>query len=564
MTSKLKILFVVILLIVLLSCSPPPDSTQSPISPSPNLPSISPSHTLTPISPSPTPIPSLSGRVTNVGGLGIAGATVEVWSNSIYQAIHSTPSWAVGQVKGSYSTTTVIDGSYAFFDLPEDDYVVRAFAPGYAREYFDNASLSSGAEIIRIIRLGDTHRVDFNLTEGSSISGRIYESDGNTPVVGAEIHVLPSHYPLDQGFWTKTDLDGSYKIENLFFGSFKVATRNQSDYKWYDGISGWNNFDNASQIIVTPPEDTSGIDIKLDLYGSISGFVFASDGVTPIAGVSVGANSDRGYCSSATSGMDGSYSMEGVIADDKYRVMAFDSNNRYATEFYNNRSSSGTAALIVVNPGNNTSNINFTLDEGGFITGHVYDARTGDPVHGIIIAFTLPGSFDSVSQPIETSYDGSYKVVVRPGKYIVATGRGTIDLRGYDYYPEWYNNAFDISNATLVTVTLHQEISGINFYLSRTGSISGYVYDKDGNPISGARIYAFSDIHIGNGANTADDGSYTIEGLLPGQYIIQVAVSGFVSEYFNDVAETSMAMPVIVIETENTPGVDFHLARQAP
>ena len=133
-------------------------------------------------------------------------------------------------------------------------------------------------------------------------------------------------------------------------------------------------------------------------------------------------------------------------------------------------------------------------------------------------------------------------------------------MLGFKYVPEWYDDAYDVSDATLLGVTLGQEASGIDLYLARSGSISGYVYDESGNPIGDASVYAFSDVYPGNGANTGSDGSYTIEGLLSGNYRVQATVSGHIAEYYNDVPDDASATEVEVNAPDDTPGVDFTLS----
>ena len=143
----------------------------------------------------------------------------------------------------------------------------------------------------------------------------------------------------------------------------------------------------------------------------------------------------------------------------------------------------------------------------------------------------------------------------------MGTGREARHLLGYKYVPEWYDNAYNRSNATLVTVTLHHETSGIDLYLAKSGSISGYIYSEDGKPIGNASVYAFSDAYPGNGANSQSDGSYKIEGLLSGNYVVQVTMSGYVSEYYNNVTNRKLATKVAVKAPANMPGIDFRLSR---
>ena len=176
--------------------------------------------------------------------------------------------------------------------------------------------------------------------------------------------------------------------------------------------------------------------------------------------------------------------------------------------------------------------------------GHVFDEETGEPINGAQLgAFLIVGGQAS-PLPV-THYDGSYKLPLREGAYVVGTG-----APGYVF--EWYNNCYERKTANAVSVTVHQENSGIDFYLAKAGSISGHVYSDKGDPISDASVYAFSDIFPGSGANTESNGSFKIEGLPSGSYTVQVTVTGYFSE-----SEHS----VVVDAPNNTPGIDFTLKK---
>jgi hypothetical protein len=469
-----------------------------------------------------------------------------------------------GQDQWDYSAITASDGSYGIFGLTTGDHTVRVTVPGYVREYYDNVPASHEAETAHVTLLQETPDMDFKLTEGGSISGYIYQSDGVTPIPGAEVVAYPSKYRFDDGFWTKTGPNGGYTIDNLPLGNFRVTAQAKGYVglvKYYNGLYGWTN---ALDVVVTPPDDTSGIDINLDLAGSISGFVYASDGVTPIPNINLVAGIVTGDFVEGFgdhSKSDGSYLIEGIPPGTYTVRIGREMVNWYAGEFYDAKLTCNTADQVVVSEGSNTPNINFTLDEGGSITGHVFDEDTGEPLEDIELFACLPDG-DCCTTPIAmTSYDGSYKFVLKPGEYLIGTGTESFHVLGYKYVPEWYGNAYDWSNAALVNVTLHHESSGIDLYLARSGSISGYVYDEQGNPIGDASVYAFSDVYPGNGANTQADGNFQIKGLLSGNYVVQVTMSGYVSKYYDNVPEPGLATQVTVTAPENTPGIDFRLSR---
>jgi len=138
-------------------------------------------------------------------GQGIAGATVEA---RLAAGLHG---W-------DYSATTASDGSYAIFGLPTGDYVVRVIASGYAREYYDNVTLSREAKIIHVTALRETPGIDFDFTEGGSISGYVYDNGTGRAIERADILVYPSSEWSGNTFRTTIASDGSYVVENLALG----------------------------------------------------------------------------------------------------------------------------------------------------------------------------------------------------------------------------------------------------------------------------------------------------------------------------------------------------------
>jgi hypothetical protein len=417
-----------------------------------------------------------------------------------------------------YSATTSSDGSYALFGLPTGDYKVRVTAPGYAREYYDNVNPSNEATLVHVAAVKGTSGIDFDLAEGGSISGHIYQSDGVTPIGGTRILVWPSKYPQDDGFQAITAADGGYTVDGLSLGNFKVRA-DASGYaklKYYQEAYGWNN---ATSVVVTPPNTMPNINISLDPAGSISGHVFKSDGVTPMANVGIMADTttDSWEGIGARSNPDGSYTMEG-LPPSSY-IVKVRSPVGFASEYYNNRPTRQTADALAVGAGQQVTGIDFTLEDGAPMRGHVYDEETGKPIsRAQLIAWVAESEENVTTTP--TMSDGSYELWVGTGCYLVGIG-GHVMAPGY--VPEYWNNHYDMANADPVCVTAPTGTTGIDLYLAHAGSIPGHVYEGDGTtPIAGASVYAFptTSDHPGAGANTQPDGSYTIQGLPSGNYKI--------------------------------------------
>jgi hypothetical protein len=479
-------------------------------------------------------------------GKGIAGAKVE--------AQLAGRGW-------DYSANAASDGSYAFASLPTGDYKVRVTARGYAREYYDNVNPSHEATLVHVTAGRGTPGINFDLTEGGSISGYIYQRDGVTPIGGARVSVRPSKYFGDDGFQAVTAADGSYGVDGLSLGSFKVTAK-ASSYamlKYYRDAYGW---DNATSVVVTPPETTSNINISLNPPGSISGHIFQSDGVTPVANalimVDPTTGSSGGDSIGTNSNADGSYILEGLHPSSY--VVRVQNPVGLASEFYREKPSRQTANALSVVAGQQVTGIDFTLEIGAPIRGHVYDDATGAPISGVFVeVWLLKGQFVFVT--IEGALpDGSYELWVGTGCYRVGVW---YPFSAPGYVPEYWNNHYDRANADSVCVTAPIGVTGVDLYLAHAGSISGHVYEGDGTtPVAGASVYAFptTSDHPGAGANTQPDGSYIIQGLPSGNYKVQVTASGHVSQFYNHAPDEAAATEVTVNAPNDTHGIDFALS----
>jgi hypothetical protein len=500
----------------------------------------------------PTPVPALSGRVIDAAsGQGVAGARVEVGL-----AGYARP----GMRGWNYSATTASDGSYAMFDLSAGNYLIRVVATGYAREYWDNATPSDEATVVTVLESVTVSGIDFVLTKGGSISGHIYQSDGTTPIAGAWVLIRPSRYPEDDGFCAATDAEGDYKVTGLPLGDFKVTAEapGYARLRYYNGAEGVYDWLNATDVMVVPPATIPDVNINLHLGASISGHVYRSDGVTPFANAYVNTEEKvfplEGYDTNANS--DGYYILEG-LPPGNYVINA--AALGFAHRWYDSQPSSCNADQLTIAEGAALTGIDFTLDSATTLRGHVYNDE-GEPIPGIgeIVAdFKLcPGSWADISS-IDSS--GAYELWLGTGDYYIKFWSVIPD-----YVPEWYNDAYRWEDAAPVHVEAPGEISGIDLYLARAGSISGYVYEADGaTPIPSASVYAFpvTGNHPGNGANTGPDGSYTIVGLPSGQYRVQATVSGHAAQYFDNAPDEASATEVGANAPGDTSGIDFLLSR---
>ncbi len=158
----------------------------------------------------------------------------------------------------------------------------------------------------------------------------------------------------------------------------------------------------------------------------------------------------------------------------------------YLTEYYKNVSDSSRATLVNVTAPDNTPGINFTLDKGGTISGHIYNADGTSPLQ--MSRFSLP-RMDMVLVALDQ------ESAVRMGSYVISgLYSGSYWVKGlylWIYHEIFYQDVYDQNSATLIDVIAPNSTSNINFTLYKGGTISGHVYKTDGiTPVAGAQVYA--------------------------------------------------------------------------
>jgi YD repeat-containing protein len=142
---------------------------------------------------------TLAGTITRAtGGTAISGATV--------QAV------LAGVVKGTATTGT--NGTYSISNLdPATTWDVRVLSSGFSSELRQGVIVSSST----------TTTLDVSMFVPGSISGKVTQSDGITPIAGAAVAVFSG--PVQKGS-TNTNATGDYTIAGLHPGAFTVQAAN--------------------------------------------------------------------------------------------------------------------------------------------------------------------------------------------------------------------------------------------------------------------------------------------------------------------------------------------------
>jgi len=291
--------------------------------------------------------------------------------------------------------------------------------------------------------------------------------------------------------------------------------------------------------------------------GRITGYVYETDGVTPIEGADVYADEfDTGqWGHGATTQADGGYTITGLPSGD-YMVSC--SSQHHVHEYYKETEQHHLATPVTVVEPDTTSNIDFTLDPAGTVTGRVTE-EGGAPIENLWI-IPIRVSDGAWLADSGTDDSGYYTLAGVPTTDVYIYACSSCD--DHPYIDEYYDDALTKEDATVFSISAGVTTTNVNFALAMGGTLSGHVYAADDmTPIADAHVHLDNwDIeHWGHGTNTGADGSYTFGGLPSGDYRVKANAYDYLNEYYQDTFQWEWADRVTVTAPSTTSGIDFTL-----
>ena len=438
----------------------------------------------------------ISGRVTKSNGeTPIAGATI-----TIFQIVsEDEEEW--GDI-----VTTDSNGDYVIGSIPSGIYEITASLSGFKDSTKSNISVSSSKI---------TPNIDFSLLCFGSISGKVTEDDGATPIDSTDVSAID--IKTGHGVPSTSEANGEYIINKLLPGNYTIMATADS-----------YSFPTMEEVDLLEGEDIQNVNIKAYevSQSSISGKVTENDGVTPISGANLFFSlhpQDIGIIEKylgknpeVITGLDGTYIFENLYPA-TYVVEA-------------NAQNYGTEVRSIAVPLNTAiGNIDFSLSLGGSISGTVL-LDDSSPVGGSrIICVKMEVPWQPLSKEVITDSNGVYTIPDLSG------GAYTVQVVSEDYPTKTIEN---------VNLNSGENKQGVNFILSSSvASISGKVVDAvTRRPIN----YAFILIYPLDPESTIEpkdtltsDGFYLVGGLEAETYSIMAGAVGYQESTINGVVVTS-------------------------
>jgi len=421
----------------------------------------------------------ISGLVKNEEGKPVEGAHLICFGFNF-----KTPTFAEAN---SDST-----GYYELKNLQNIEYMINLTAEGYVKDKKEK------------IKAPATN-VDFVLTKGFSIKGKVIDKSNKKPVQDFEIEISEkqkTYFGFGMNVPQEPGRKESYHNEQ---GEFTIANLAEITY------------DFKATAIDYAPSVLSGVAIKkegnkdlifeLGHGGSVSGKVLEEGTNKAVSGATVSLDAGtefmgvdfseiRGEKSgiNATSDNEGKFQLKGLVPGSRIIKVT---HPEYVKQ----------TKIVNIEEGKDTSDVEIFMQIGGKVVGIVVDNSNNNPISGVKVNIEKSGLL-AMYMP---EFVGGGTITNSEGKFElekVPNGKQKFRLTHSDY-----------SSLTTDEVEIkagEEKDLGI-LKMGSGGKIAGTVWDTEGNTISGATIFV-----VGSGGmnNTATDakGEYEVDKLMPGQY----------------------------------------------
>lgn len=306
------------------------------------------------------------------------------------------------------------------------------------------------------------------------ITGTVTGPD-HQPLVNVEVTVY-SWNPYAESwvassFDTRSDVDGSYDVDGLLTGNYRLQFWADSMAMTYFG--GTSTVAGAADIAVTDGTTTAGKDVELTVAeASISGAINTSpEGPAPDGYVTAYLKVGDAWEPIRTRPFTRTYKLDKLPAG-AYRLRFED--NHYATEYWTDALTFGTATELTVATGESITGKDVQLEPSGYIYGKVTGPGGQAPGWIEVSAYLqVGGGWEEVPDSSSASTSGAYVIYGLPAGTYRLRFRDDHDDAPYgspsgDYVSEYWNDAANLETAQDITVSAGQAVRGVNVELAET------------------------------------------------------------------------------------------------
>jgi hypothetical protein len=412
------------------------------------------------------------------------------------------------------------------------------------------------------------------------IEGHVVESSGSA-VANTEVCADSEALEVDECALTnefgdyKIDVPGSeYVVEFTGEVCTPECTRPYAR-QYYEGKSIYSE---ATRIAISSGQTRSSMDAVLEPGAVIEGHVVESKG-EPVANMVVCAIRESEQECTATNG-GGDYKIEGLAAGE-YRVefngavcVANTCKHTYAEQFYEDAPEYASARPLTLQAGETAPGIDATLELGDSIAGTV---NGSDGTSGIVVCASPRAETGSGQSCAEADESGDYEIEgLAEGEYTVFFQGRRCEPDGsctQPYVSQYYEDVSEEAKAKGIVLSGHGVAAiDVDATLELAGSIEGTV-SASGAPVPRTRVCAEAeDFAIFQCEETDAEGKYEIEGLRPGEYVVEFSGevcsdgevyecdSPYVAQYWEDKSEFATADPITVKGGLTSEAIDATLA----
>jgi len=372
--------------------------------------------------------------------------------------------FGIGGITGAYSLTlTSSHGTFQLSGLPAGRYQVlfgQCLGPRtYAYQWYRGKASPQAATDVTV-RAGRTASgIDGRLSRGGTISGHVVNASGKP--LSNNICILATNQSTGVVSGAEPGKGGTYTIPGLESGRYTVA---------FETCTARNLVTVVTQVRVTAPRVTTGVNATMRPGGSIAGVVTAGSSGPRVSGTCVEVYSEGGAEPAGVSftGLDGSYTVTGLAAG-SYQVYFGDPQciitaPGLAPQWYNGATTQTAATPVSVTVGATTGSVDAALQPDGEITGTVSAGSPATALSGACVtAFPVNGS-----QPVvAVSGPGGYALSdMLPGQYKVRFSAG---CGATGYATQWYQAVASRKAAMTITIVAGETASDISATLSKSG-----------------------------------------------------------------------------------------------